>query len=108
MAGDDDDLLDAAIRGYYDADEEDARLFSRLGRLELARTQEIVARYLPPVELAILDVGGGVARQLSADDASFDAVLLFGPLYHLTDRADRRAALAEARRVLQPGGRLFA
>jgi hypothetical protein len=33
---------------------------------------------------------------------------LFGPLYHLTERADRLRALAEARRVLQPGGRLFA
>jgi SAM-dependent methyltransferase len=35
-------------------------------------------------------------------------VLLFGPLYHLTDAADRRRALAEARRVLRPGGRLLA
>ena len=39
---------------------------------------------------------------------SQDAVLLFGPLYHLTDRADRRQALGEARRVLRPGGRLLA
>lgn len=34
-------------------------------------------------------------------------MLLFGPLYHLTDRADRRQALSEARRVLQSGGRLL-
>jgi SAM-dependent methyltransferase len=153
MPGNDQAALDDAIRSYYDDDQEDQRLFSRLGRLELARTQEIVARYLSPVELAILDVGGGTgvyaawlaglghivhlidpvplhveralaraatnpeytftaeigdARSLSADDASFDAVLLFGPLYHLTERADRLRALAEARRVLQPGGRLFA
>src|SRR5258707_821110 len=40
--------------------------------------------------------------------ASQDAVLLFGPLYHLTDAADRRQALSEARRVLRPGGRLLA
>ena len=35
-------------------------------------------------------------------------MLLSGPLYHLTDGADRRQALSEARRVLQPGGRLLA
>ena len=33
-----------------------------------------------------------------------DAVLLLGPLYHLTERADRVRALAEARRVVRPGG----
>ena len=46
----------------------------------------------------------GDARRLDEPDASFDAVLLFGPLYHLTERAERLAALAEARRVLRPGG----
>jgi hypothetical protein len=35
-------------------------------------------------------------------------VVLFGPLYHLTDRADRLLALREARRVLHPGGVLLA
>jgi SAM-dependent methyltransferase len=30
-----------------------------------------------------------------------------GPLYHLRDRGDRVRALAEARRVLRPGGVLF-
>jgi SAM-dependent methyltransferase len=42
------------------------------------------------------------------DEATADAVVLFGPLYHLTDRADRLLALREARRVLRPGGRLVA
>jgi SAM-dependent methyltransferase len=47
----------------------------------------------------------GDARDLSRVDAeSFDAVLLLGPLYHLTDRSDRVRALAEARRVVRPGG----
>jgi ubiquinone/menaquinone biosynthesis C-methylase UbiE len=46
----------------------------------------------------------GDARQLGAGDASYDAVLVLGPLYHLHERADRVRALAEARRVVRPGG----
>ncbi|GAA3221363.1 hypothetical protein GCM10020216_032760 [Nonomuraea helvata] len=50
----------------------------------------------------------GDARSLPLPDASFDAVLLMGPLYHLADAADRQSALREAFRVLRPGGRLLA
>jgi len=50
----------------------------------------------------------GDARALSWDAETVDAVVLFGPLYHLTDRADRVQALREARRVLRPGGILLA
>ncbi|MBA0054158.1 class I SAM-dependent methyltransferase [Streptomyces sp. AJS327] len=50
----------------------------------------------------------GDARELHAMDGSFDAVLLLGPLYHLVERADRDRALAEAHRVLRPGGLLAA
>lgn len=46
----------------------------------------------------------GDARKLSDPAASFDAVLLLGPLYHLVDRNDRIAALHEAARVVRPGG----
>jgi 2-polyprenyl-3-methyl-5-hydroxy-6-metoxy-1,4-benzoquinol methylase len=46
----------------------------------------------------------GDARRLSAADASFDVVLVLGPLYHLVDRPDRVQALREARRVVRPGG----
>jgi ubiquinone/menaquinone biosynthesis C-methylase UbiE len=46
----------------------------------------------------------GDARHLDEEDESYDAVLLLGPLYHLTERDDRLAALAEARRVVRPGG----
>jgi SAM-dependent methyltransferase len=55
-----------------------------------------------------LDASTGDARRLSDADSSADAVLVMGPLYHLTDRADRVAALAESRRVLRPGGVLAA
>jgi ubiquinone/menaquinone biosynthesis C-methylase UbiE len=50
----------------------------------------------------------GDARRLSADDASYDVVLVLGPLYHLRERDDRDQALAEAARVLRPGGLLAA
>lgn len=50
----------------------------------------------------------GDARSLPFADASADAVLMLGPLYHLTERDERLRALAEARRVLRPGGLVFA
>ncbi|MFC6084767.1 class I SAM-dependent methyltransferase [Sphaerisporangium aureirubrum] len=46
----------------------------------------------------------GDARDLPVPDASADAVLLLGPLYHLAHRDDRVRALAEARRAARPGG----
>lgn len=46
----------------------------------------------------------GDARRLDEPDSSYDAVLLLGPLYHLTERVERVGALAEACRVLRPGG----
>jgi ubiquinone/menaquinone biosynthesis C-methylase UbiE len=46
----------------------------------------------------------GDARHLPHGDASADAVLLLGPLYHLVEREDRLACLREARRVLRAGG----
>ena len=49
----------------------------------------------------------GDARRLDLPDASADALLLLGPLYHLTERDDRIASLREARRVLRPGGVAF-
>ena len=46
----------------------------------------------------------GDARKLPASDESADAVLLLGPLYHLTERAERVLALEEAARALRPAG----
>jgi SAM-dependent methyltransferase len=46
----------------------------------------------------------GDARSLVFDDGSFDAVLMLGPLYHLTDREDRVCALREAARVVGADG----
>jgi ubiquinone/menaquinone biosynthesis C-methylase UbiE len=57
----------------------------------------------PPASVAV-----GDARKLPFPDASADAVLLLGPLYHLPAATDRAGALAEARRVLRSGGVLLA
>ena len=48
------------------------------------------------------------ARDLDLGGASVDAVLLLGPLYHLEQRRDRVAALAEVRRIARPGAPVFA
>ena len=139
------------IRRHYESEIVEAdRLGRGAGRLELARTQEIIRRILPGPPLEILDVGGGAgvhaawlaedgysvhlidpmpshveranllagpqrritaevgdARRLAVGDGTVDAVLLLGPLYHLTERDDRVLALSEACRVVRPGGFVF-
>jgi SAM-dependent methyltransferase len=50
----------------------------------------------------------GDARSLTEPDASADAVLLLGPLYHLVEREDRLRAWREAGRVVRPGGPVVA
>jgi ubiquinone/menaquinone biosynthesis C-methylase UbiE len=63
------------------------------------------SRNQPAHPIASCSVGD--ARNIDRPDASADAVLLFGPLYHLTDRDERLEALREACRVLKPQGRVF-
>jgi ubiquinone/menaquinone biosynthesis C-methylase UbiE len=59
--------------------------------------------------LADLRCLAGDARELSTfADGSFDAVLCFGPLYHLAAEADRTRCIRECLRVLAPGGLLAA
>jgi SAM-dependent methyltransferase len=50
----------------------------------------------------------GDARDLPLEGSSWDAVLMLGPLYHLTDREERIHPLKEGQRVLKPGGALAA
>ncbi len=63
------------------------------------------------VAKANADLGGlgvtaelGDARNLPVSDGTYDVVLMFGPLYHLTERHDRLSALREAVRAVRPGG----
>lgn len=57
------------------------------------------------MRLASMQVGD--ARALPFADACADLVLLLGPLYHLTERAERLRALRESARVVRSGGRVF-
>jgi SAM-dependent methyltransferase len=114
----------AEVRDYYRLMGETSRLAEGRGRLEFLRTRDILRRALPAAPARILDVGGatgvyaeplaarlpgvtasvGDARSLDLPDASVDAVLLFGPLYHLIERDERIVAWREAARVVRPGG----
>lgn len=68
----------------------------------VARARELGAEMDPG-----FTAGLGDARKLPFGDERFDIALLFGPLYHLPEPADRAAALREAHRVLRPGGIAF-
>jgi len=133
---------------YYSGGQEQERLATPPGRLELERTQELLLRHLPVTPSRVADIGAGPgvyslwlaraghevvardlvplhieqlrrdaaqqgldidaavadARDLDLPDASCDAALLLGPLYHLTDRVGRLACLREAARIVRPGG----
>ncbi len=64
------------------------------------------SRQQPEAPLASAEIGD--ARSLSLNAEAVDALLLLGPLYHLTSKEDRLRALAEAHRVLRPAGILLA
>jgi SAM-dependent methyltransferase len=64
------------------------------------------ARALSP-KAGSIDAQIGDARFLPFKDASMDAVLVLGPMYHLTEEQDRIAALREALRIARPGAPLF-
>lgn len=73
------------------------------GNLALARQKANEA------SVALQGVIHGNALDLSRfAPASFDIVLLMGPLYHLVRLEDRQRAIREASRVLMPGGMLLA
>ena len=55
-----------------------------------------------------IDLVQGNALDLSRYDSnSFDVVLLFGPLYHLHEEADKLRCIEEAKRVCKNAGKIF-
>lgn len=77
----------------------------RVTMVELAANAVEYARVHQTAPYTALE---GDARRLPIPDGSMDCALLLGPLYHLQEEGDRMQALAEARRILRPGGMLFA
>lgn len=63
-----------------------------------------ILRHVEAAQAAGLRAHLGDARDLPWSADEFDAALMAGPLYHLTDAGDRRVALQEAARVVRPGG----
>jgi SAM-dependent methyltransferase len=72
------------------------------------RLVEVARRANDAASHQLASIAVGDARRLPFDDGWVDAVLLLGPLYHLTQQDDRLAALNQARRILRPGGLVFA
>ena len=58
--------------------------------------------------VALASINSGSALLLAAPSLSADAVLLFGPLYHLVEASERLEAIRESFRILKPGGIMFA
>lgn len=84
--------------GFYDA----ARVTGLTGIDPNAKLRDMAA-HAPHAAIPIR-IEEGVAEQLPFADASFDTVVT---TFTLCSVADQARALAEARRVLKPGGRLL-
>lgn len=75
--------------------------------LELAdRNIEAFRKKLRPEDRIQLTQGNAVDLHCYEDEY-FDAVLLFGPLYHMSNAEDRQQCIREAKRVCKPDGKLF-
>ena len=69
---------------YYAKGAEAERLFTGIGQLERVRTQELLARYLPPPPAVIFDVGGGPGVYASwLTKAGYEVHLIDAVFLHL-------------------------
>ncbi len=76
-------------------------------KVTLIELAPAAVKYAENRDKGLYTAQAGDARSLDQPDASADALLLMGPLYHLQERGERGAVLREAYRVLKPGGLLF-
>ena len=84
-----------------------ARKGYRVSALELANANIAAFRAKMTADDQI-DLVQGNALDLSRYDSdSFDVVLLFGPLYHLHEEANKLRCIEEAKRVCKPNGKIF-
>lgn len=84
-----------------------ARKGYKVHALELAENNiRAFRKKIRPGDAIELTQGNAVDLSRYADE-SFDAVLLFGPLYHLHKEEDKLRCIAEAKRVCKPDGKLF-
>ena len=84
-----------------------ARKGYSVSALELADAN-IAAFRAKMTEHDSIDLVQGNALDLSRyDSESFDVVLLFGPLYHLHEEADKLRCIEEAKRVCKKDGKVF-
>lgn len=85
------------------------------GRYSVALANEgydVTAVELVKYNLGILKAKGSTVKAMQGNalhlkklqNDTFDVTLLFGPMYHLFGEADKKQALAEAKRVTKPGG----
>lgn len=97
------------LAAFYAGYDEDVRLRARAhGVLERVRTQELLARFLPPPPAQVLDVGGatGVHAEWLAEQGH--AVRVVDPVHEHVERAARlpgvSAEVGDARRLQQADG----
>ena len=84
-----------------------ARKGYRVSALELADANIAAFRAKMTDDDQIELVQGNALDLSRYDSDSFDVVLLFGPLYHLHEEADKLRCIEEAKRVCRPDGKIF-
>ena len=90
--------IDPEIAAHYELGVERDRL-ATWGRLEAARTRELLDRYLPPPPAVILDIGG-------AEGAYALPLALAGYTVHLLDAVDSHVEAARSASAAQPAAPL--
>ncbi|MGW2890371.1 class I SAM-dependent methyltransferase [Streptomyces griseoruber] len=100
-------LAPSVLRFYGETVDESRRLHrSADGRLELARTKELMRRFLPPAPASVLDVGGGAGVHAEWLVKDGYAVTLVDPVPRHVEQASAvcPASLGDARALQAPDG----